>query len=186
MSRIERGELAPDFTAATYDGKTISSRDYRDSKLWLSFYRFAACPLCNYRIQEVVARYDDLSQAGIRVVCVMMSPPERIAEYAAKSKPPFPIVADPERVMYEAYGVTPSFWGAFSMSNLTTFIKSMRSGTRMGPTDGPMTMLPADFLIDPEGVVYEAFYGKSFAEHIPFESVSAFAADDCLSMPVAS
>ena len=47
MSRIERGELAPDFTAVTYDGKSISRGDYRDSKLWLSFYRFAACPLCN-------------------------------------------------------------------------------------------------------------------------------------------
>ena len=58
----------------------------------------------------------------------MMSSPERIAEYAAKPKPPFPIVADPQRRMYETYGVTPSFWGAFSMSNLTTFIKSMRAG----------------------------------------------------------
>ena len=34
MSRLERGELAPDFTATTYDGNRISLADYHGTKLW--------------------------------------------------------------------------------------------------------------------------------------------------------
>ena len=51
--------------------------------------------------------------------------------------------------------------------------------------DGPKAMVPADFLVDPEGVVWKAYYGTAVSDHIPFEDVSAFAADLCLDMPEA-
>ena len=37
-SPLESGTAAPDFTATTFDGKTVSLRDYAGKKLALYFY----------------------------------------------------------------------------------------------------------------------------------------------------
>jgi peroxiredoxin len=177
--------MAPAFEAETYDGKAFSLESYRGAKLWLSFYRFASCPLCNYRIQELIARYDEFTKAGIRLVGVMQSPAENIAKYTVKQEQPFPLIADPERELYDLFGVTPSFWAMFRLRNFSTMFRSFKSGNRPGAIDGKATMVPADFLIDPEGVIWEAYYGAALSDHLSFERVTDFAADDCLSVPAA-
>jgi thioredoxin-dependent peroxiredoxin len=177
--------LAPAFEATTYTGEELTLDSFRGAKLWLSFYRFASCPLCNYRIHELMARYDEIAATGIRVVGVMQSGPERIATYAAKRKVPFPIVSDTERRLYRLYDVTPSVWGMFHPRVFGTAVKAMVNGIFPGVPDFPLATVPADFLIDPEGVVWSAFYGRAVSDHIPFETVLEFAGDDCLTMPAA-
>lgn len=183
MTRINDGAIAPEFEATTYEGKPLSLESYRGAKLWLSFYRFASCPLCNYRIHELMARYDEFQKAGIRLVGVMQSSPDRIAKYAEKRKAPFPIIADPERKLYREYGVSASLMGMFHLRVFGTALKAMFSGIFPGAPDFPLATVPADFLIDPEGVVWSAYYGRAVSDHIPFEKVVEFAADDCLAMP---
>jgi peroxiredoxin Q/BCP len=185
MTRLTAGELAPDFEATTWDGKSISLGGFRGAKLWLAFYRFATCPMCNYRIHELSARFDDFERAGIRLVAVMQSPAERIAQFAEKRKPKFPVIADPGLAIYNKYGVGPSLMAMMSPSVFVTAFKAMFAGIFPGRIDGPIAMVPADFLIDPEGVIWDAFYARKVSEHVPFGRVSEFAADDCLRVPAA-
>lgn len=185
MSIIERGAIAPTFEATTHDGKHVTLDSFRGAKLWLSFYRFASCPLCNFRIHELIAHHKAFADAGIRMVGVMQSSGENIAKYAAKQNPPFPIIADPERSLYRLYGVTPSILGMFHPRVFSTAMKAMFAGIFPGVPDFPLATVPADFLIDPEGLVWSAYYGKAISDHIPFETVTEFAADDCLTVPAA-
>ena len=180
---VSRGDLAPEFEATTYDGKPLSLQSYRGAKLWLSFYRFASCPLCNYRIHELMTRYKQFSDGGVRIVGVMQSAPDQIAAYAKKRKAPFPIVADPGRELYKKYGVTPSFAGMLHARVFGTAFKAMFKGIFPGVPNAPLAMVPADFLIDPEGMVWSAYYGKAVSDHIPFTTVEEFIDDDCLSVP---
>lgn len=39
---------------------------------------------------------------------------------------------------------------------------------------GSMTTMPADFLVDENGVIQTAYYGKDEGDHLPFERVKAF------------
>lgn len=131
-------------------------------------------------------RYDDFAKAGIRLVGVMQSSPERIATYAEKRKAPFPIIADPERKLYKLYGVTPSLKAMFHARVFGTAFKAMFAGILPGVPDTPLAMVPADFLIDPEGMVWSSYYGQAVSDHIPFETVEEFIADDCLDVPGAA
>ena len=51
--RLSPGQPAVDFSVTDIFGNRISLADYRGKKLLLSFYRYAACPFCNYRVHEL-------------------------------------------------------------------------------------------------------------------------------------
>jgi peroxiredoxin len=180
---LEPGQIAPTFTATSYDGEAVDLEHYRGRKVWLAFYRYASCPLCNNRIHEVIQRHAEFERQGVALLAVFQSPPDRIAQYVGRQAPPFPLVSDPDLELYARYHVVPRTWGMFAPRAMGAAIRALRNGFRPGPTDGPKAMIPADFLIDPEGLLWDVYYGKAISDHIPFPRVSAFAADTCLEMP---
>jgi hypothetical protein len=40
---------------------------------------------------------------------------------------------------------------------------------------GSMTTMPADFLVDAQGVIQTAYYGRDEGDHLPYDKVKAFA-----------
>ena len=180
---VNAGQIAPDFRGKTYTGDPIDLSQMRGTKVWLAFHRWAHCPLCNLRIKEVIDRYAEIEKKGIRLVAVFQSTPERIADGVGRQKPPFPIVSDPELSLYDAYGVRPSVAGMFYLRVFGRAIRAMREGFFSLKMEGPKAMIPADFLVDPEGVVWKAYYGSAVSDHIPFEDIDAFGEDLCLDMP---
>lgn len=180
---ITDGQLAPGFVGTTHTGDTIDLDAFRGQKVWLGFYRWASCPLCNLRIKELIARHDRFASAGIQHIAVFQSPPERIAQYVGAQKPPFPLISDPELRLYEQYGVHANWLGMFYPRVFVRAFQAMMAGLLSIRTDGPKAMVPADFLVDPEGLVWRAYYGAAISDHIPFEDVDAFGLDRCLDMP---
>lgn len=185
MSTIQAGQLAPTFKVSTYEGEDLDLEALRGQKVWLGFYRFASCPLCNLRINEMIDRYPQFEKDGIQVVGVFHSPAENIAKYVGKQGVPFPLVPDPELELYETYGVHARLGGMLYPRVFARAIRATLKGFFARRIDGPLSMVPADFLIDPEGLVWKAYYGSAVSDHIPFEDVTAFAADLCLDMPEA-
>lgn len=181
---IASGAFAPTFTARTHTGDAIDLSSYRGQKVWLGFYRWAACPLCNLRIREVIERYPEFDDAGIKVLAVFQSPPETIAQYVGAQNPPFPLIADPNLALYEQYGVHSSVLGMFYPRVFLRAFQAMMGGLlNLHLGDGPRARVPADFLVDPEGLVWRAYYGTAISDHIPFDDVRSFATDLCLDMP---
>ena len=182
---INTGQLAPTFETQTYDGAPISLEQYRGKKVWLGFYRYAGCPLCNLRISEMVDRAAEFERDGIQVICVFHSPADRIAGGVGKQSAPFPIIADPTMSLYQTYGVSRSLAGMFYPRVMLRSVTAVFRGFFSLRMDGPIDMVPADFLVDPEGMVYQAYYGKAVSDHIPFADIATFGKDLCLDMPAA-
>jgi len=180
---IQAGALAPTFTRTSFRGEEVDLEAYRGQKVWLGFYRWASCPLCNLRISEMMERYESFEKAGIQVLAVFQSPPENIEKYVGKQGIPFPVIPDPELELYEVYGVHARLMGMLYPRVIGRAIRATMKGFFSLKIDGPKAMVPADFLIDPEGVVYDAYYGNAISDHIPFERVHAFGEDLCLDMP---
>ena len=180
---IENGQLAPTFKAETFRGEPIDLEQYKGKKVWLGFYRWAACPLCNLRVSEIIERHAEFEKADIQLLAVLQSPPEAIEKYVAKQNPPFPLIPDPNLELYSTYGVHPNIWGLFYPSVIIRTVQSIAAGFFSLAGEGPKAMVPADFLLDPEGLVYQAYYGRSVVDHIPFEDVLKFGDDLCLDMP---
>lgn len=126
----------------------------------LQFRRFAGCPICNLQLQSIIARHQDITEAGIREVVVFHSPYAELLPYQGRF--PFDVIGDPTKALYRKYGVESSI-SAFRL--LKAWAASLKGNLRKDKTattgmpNGGIAGLPADFLIAANGKVRAAHYG---------------------------
>lgn len=173
MGRLNKGEKAPDFLVSDIDGTEHKLNNFEGKYLLLSFYRYASCPFCNLRISQLMKRVDEFEKEGLELLAVFQSPEEKIKQYVMKQKPPFPIVADPERKLYSLYRLETSWLGLMKtmVFKVTDMMKAFSKGFLPGTIEGEMNRLPADFLINKDGIIVESYYGKDIGDHMAFETI---------------
>ena len=173
--KLKPGQHAKNFSVKDFKGNPISLEDYRGKKLILSFYRYAACPLCNVRVHELIKRYPEFKKKGLNFLAFFESPRESIEKNVGKQDAPFPIIPDPERLIYKKYGVGSSWWGMIiGMLNLRVILKMFKYKYFVKKPEGDVRLLPADFLIDEKGVIRHAFYAKNISGHMPMSVIEEF------------
>ena len=105
MPRI--GEPAPDFELEADSGETVRLSDFRGRRVVLYFYPRADTPGCT---KEACGFRDDFRSYAEKDVVILGVSPDQVrsqAKFRAKYGLPFPLLADPQRRVAEAYGV----WG---------------------------------------------------------------------------
>ena len=174
--RLQAGAQAPDFTAVDLEGRSVSLAPLKGQKVWLSFFRFAACPLCSYRILELLTNWDRLFSAyDFTLVTVWQSPQSKLEEIKERYTPSFTLIPDPDMELYKLYGVEAGLTKFFSSEVPKGLARARKAGIRVLRTwDGPAGRCPADFLISEEGEIQVAFYGTNVANMIPYEQVTEF------------
>jgi peroxiredoxin len=132
----------------------------------LQFRRFAACPICNVHLRTVARRHRELLDAGVTEVAVFYSTAETMQPYQGHL--PFAVVPDPERVLYDEFGVGssiranlhPRAWTApLRPATWSVVTAGLRAGAKPGLHGDSINGLPADFLLAPDGTVLAAHYG---------------------------
>lgn len=171
--RKSAGDKIIDFEISDFDGKSIRLSEIKSKKILLSFYRYAACPLCNLRIHELIKRYPEYRQRGLYVLAFFESSRESMADYVGKQETPFPLIPDPERRIYKLYGVEHSIWKYIKGIFNGRLIEAIKSGFHIGKMENQKTLVPADFLIE-DGVIRQTYYGKDISDHIPFQEIENF------------
>ncbi len=169
--RIKEGQKAKDFTVKDIYGNEISLKDYKEKKLLLSFFRYASCPLCNLRVNQLTTIFPTLDSKGLQILAFFESPKESILKYVGTQDTPFPIIADPERIVYKLYGVEKSLLGYILGGISLKMLKALRMGYKIEGAEGQKTLLPADFLID-NLTVKRAYYSKRISDHLPIEELT--------------
>lgn len=129
MARLELklkvGDEAPDFTAATQSGESVSLKDHRGKPVVLYFYPKDNTPGCTTEACGFRDRWEDLQAAGAVVLGVSTDTVKTHAGFAKRFELPFTLIADPERKVVHAYGVyaEKSFMGRLSMgTHRVTFL----------------------------------------------------------------
>lgn len=146
--RIKEGEKAKDFILEDISGNPISLNAYKGKKLMLSFYRYASCFYCNLRVHQLIQHYPEFNEAGLSMLAFFQSPKEDILQNVGKQNPPFPIIPDPERTVYQLYGVESSLAKYFKAIFSLNTIRAIKAGFWPGKTEGKRELVPADFLIE--------------------------------------
>lgn len=166
---------APAFALPDLNGEVVSLDRFRGRKLLLSFYRYASCPFCNLRVHALTQRAPDWQARGLDLVAVFQSPRESILEHAGGEARPFPILPDPGRELYRRYGVEGS-WGGFLRGGLQLgkLASALKEGYMPGRMEGEINMVPADFLIDEEGRIAVAYYGRDISDHLDIAAIEDF------------
>ncbi len=175
MSKLNRTDTAPDFISEDILGNVINLDDFKNDKILLSFFRGAACPFCNLRVNQLINHYQKFQEQEINIIIVFAASKEEILKYAGKQKSPFPIIADPKLELYKKYGIEESSIGMIkAMMNPFKMMKIMFSGFFNMKSIKDRPIIPADFLIDQDKIIYTAYYGKDFGDHIPIQEVLAW------------
>ena len=175
------GMPAPNFTAKTAYGQPVSLAAYRGRRVWLAFFRHANCPFCHVRLREIRERQAQLLPARIQILAVFQSPPQRFTESPLSNLAWYPLISDPDEVLYDLYGLQARLSAFFAPGNLGA-LKTANDHGMLSPTsfkmDGSMTRVPGDYLIDADGVIRDMFQGKTISDSIPMDRVLRFAAAD--------
>ena len=107
MTHLKVGDKAPDFSGLDQHGKAISSADFTGKKIVLYFYPKDDTPGCTAEACSFRDGYQDLLNAGYAIVGVSPDSVKKHAKFVDKYSLPFPLIADEERKVIDAYGV----WG---------------------------------------------------------------------------
>jgi hypothetical protein len=148
-------------------GETVTIPD-RDRTVHLQFRRFAGCPLCNLHLRSVVLRHNEIEAAGLKEIVLFHSSAEELREHVADL--PFTVVADPDKKLYQEYGVdssprallNPRVWPTIILAiarDLPPVLRGRKPLPKARP-DGGRLGLPADFLIDTNGRILAGKRGR--------------------------
>jgi peroxiredoxin len=180
--RLQPGSTAPVRTLDPLLGPPVEVPD-PERLVHLQFRRFAGCPVCHLHLRSVARRHEEIEAAGIREVVVFHSPPEELTPHLDGL--PFPVVADPDKRLYTAFGVessprallSPRAWGPMAKA-VTVGTWEMLRGRARPPVRSPRggrLGLPGDFLIGPDGRVVAAKYGEHLDDQWPVDELLAHA-----------
>ena len=173
--KIQINDSIPSLELQAIDGSTFNINSAQGKPFMLSFFRFASCPFCNMRMHELVTRFDELGKE-FTIIAVFDSPLDNLSKHAQGHQAPFPILADPDNIYYQSFGIEHSITGMFKgmIMRLPTLISGMFKGYLPLIIKGSLTTMPADFLIDEKGIVQTAYYGQDEGDHLPFEQLKEF------------
>ncbi|MDB5159235.1 MAG: thioredoxin-dependent thiol peroxidase [Mucilaginibacter sp.] len=111
MATLTAGDKAPAFTAKDQNGNTVSLSDFKGKTVILYFYPKDDTPGCTAEACDFRDNYQSLIGKGFEVIGVSTDDEKSHKKFITKHDLPFPLIADTDHSVVEAYGV----WGEKNM-----------------------------------------------------------------------
>jgi peroxiredoxin Q/BCP len=146
MARLNPGDAAPKFQLPDQQDQTVSLANFRGQKLLVYFYPKADTPGCTRQACSIRDAREALRDLGLAVVGISPDQPAKQKKFDDKYNLAFPLLADPDHRVAEAYGV----W-----AEKTSYGKKT------------MGIIRSSFLIDAEGQIMQAWYGVKPEDTVP-------------------
>ncbi len=153
------GDPGPDVALAdTTGGQRRLSEFWKAKPALVLFLRHFGCSCLAERWEKLQQEISDFEKAGAQVVAVCQGESERTAAVAKRRGYPFPILCDPERKAYQAYGLpegTPAqilhdfVWKPGDRETGQKLMTSRRA-TERALVDNPW-QLPGEFVVSTAG-----------------------------------
>ena len=136
---LKAGTKAPEFVLPDQNGEIVRSQDLLGRPYVIYFYPKDSTPGCTQEACNLRDNYERFLAKGYAVVGVSVQDAKSHLKFKAKNNLPFPLIADTDMKLNEAFGV----WGE----------KSMYGRKYMGT-------FRTTFIINEEGVVEQIFGPK--------------------------
>lgn len=108
----------------------------------------------------------DFDQTGAQVMLVGMGTPEESSAFEMKFDIPFPLISDPKRQLYRAFGLKKiSTLELLSPTVAFKGILAMTKGHTIGIPIGDVRQLPGVFIINTDGRVVYSYFARDPSDH---------------------
>ncbi len=104
MTELIVGQKAPAFEGFDQNGNSIKLDDFKGKKLIIYFYPKDNTPGCIKEACSFRDNYNDMISKGFDVIGVSADSEKSHQKFTEKFQLPFPLIADTERTILEAYG----------------------------------------------------------------------------------
>ena len=141
---LKVGDKAPDFEAASTEGKIVKLSQSKGKVVVLYFYPKDDTPGCTIEACNLRDNYSALLKKGIVVLGVSTDTQESHKKFTDKYQLPFPLVADVDKSIGTAYGV---------------YGEKKKFGVRY------MGITRTTFLIDKKGLIQHIFTNIELSNH---------------------
>mmetsp|Transcript_22637 Transcript_22637/g.33646 ORF Transcript_22637/g.33646 Transcript_22637/m.33646 type:complete len:241 (+) Transcript_22637:186-908(+) len=189
------GDEAPDFELRDEEGNLHKLSSFRGRRVMLSFFRYASCPVCLYNVDRLKQQAALLQKAEIVTLCIFRSAPTMMQRAADGTNEDTHTLSDLKGSVYKKFQVKPSLrvrsiypymsaiFGKYSpYVDLKMMLKDIKDKGRLKQFndikgkggDEAMLQLPADFLIDENGIIVDVFRSETPQDHMEFERIEAF------------
>src|SRR4051794_31027319 len=111
MAALAVGDKAPAFALRDQDGKLVRLSSYKGRKVVVYFYPKADTPGCTQQSCNLRDASPDFTKLGVDVVGISPDKPEKQKKFDDKYGLGFPLLADEDHKVAEAWGV----WGEKSL-----------------------------------------------------------------------
>ncbi len=146
MARLNPGDAAPELALPDQHGRMVRLADFRGQNLLIYFYPRADTPGCTRQACSIRDAREELRDLGLAVVGISPDQPAKQQKFDDKYNLSFPLLADPDHRVAEAYGA----WGE----------KTLYGKKSLG-------IIRSSFLIDAAGKVIQAWYGVKPEDTVP-------------------
>ncbi len=127
MITLKIGDIAPQIEGKDHNGNIIKLSDFKGFKVVLYFYPKDSTPGCTAEACNLRDNYEYLQKKGYKIIGVSADDEKSHRKFIEKYKLPFPLIADTDKTICNAYGV----WGKkkfmgieFNGISRTTFVIS--------------------------------------------------------------
>ena len=173
---IHVGGRLPDHVLPSIHGQDVDTGTLSGQKVVLSFYRFASCPFCNLRMGSMVNRWNEFGE-NTQAVAVFDSSIKELKARMKRHNPPFEVLADPSKVLYNSVGVRrkkakglllplfrlPKVFKALSRG----FLPRTLSPSKLG-------ILPVDVLVNADGIIEHIHEGRNGDDRMSLDEIIAW------------
>lgn len=181
--KIQANVPAPLFKAKDIFGRQINLEDYKNKRVFIGFFRHAGCPFCNIRVHALTKKHAELKAKGLEMIFFFESQEFLLLKSTFhKEVSPIPLISDPKKVWYSAYGIENSGMKS-AVSHLTSFVQTAFKARQLGvpihmmQSGESISTMPAEFLIDKGLLVRKVHYATGLNDRLDMNILEAFAQD---------
>lgn len=175
---VGAGTVAPNPRVYDVNGTARPLLDFLGPHLTaFIFVRHLGCIFCREQVKDLRANATALAGAGVQVVIVSPATPQQSAAFARDFAVPFPVLSDPAREAYRAFGFFEGTVG--QLLNPHIIARSMQAvarGALPGRRSGNSRQLPGAVLVDSTGTILHLQVATDAADHLMASDVLEIAA----------
>lgn len=116
---LQIGDSAPDFSAQTTNGETVSLGALRGRPVVIYFFPKAFTMGCTIETRQFRDNYSEIRKMGAEVIGISADKFDAQCRFASDNKLPFALVGDEDKQICEAYGV---LWPLIKLPQRITFV----------------------------------------------------------------
>ena len=114
---------------------------------------------------------EELEALGVRVLLLSFGQESQAARWIQETKAPFPLLLDPKRSVYRAYGLERSFTRVWNLGTVLLYLGLLLKGRKPRPIQGDPNQLGGDFIVDTRGIVRYAHPSEGPADRPSFQQI---------------